>query len=88
MTVIAVSDAFEQYKQQIEELNRIIVVNDGHIIINVHYEYSIPLSRCCTHEDILGWVFQLSEKTWMSREILRHFMRIAHSVNKLDIPHP
>lgn len=82
------SDTIDDFRRQAEELNKLITVKEDHLVINVHYEYNIPLARCRTHADILGWAFHLTEKTWITRELLRHFMRVAHSVNKLDVPSP
>lgn len=80
--------AFKDYLKWREELHEMIQVKDDCIVVNVKYEYVIPLNRCKTREGILGWVFQLSEKTWMTRDLLRHFIIVAHGANNLEIPHP
>lgn len=76
----------ESYKRHIEELNEIVKVIDDHIVINVHDAYNIHIERCNTHEKILAWVFHLTEKSWMTKEILRHFIRVAHDESGLEIP--
>lgn len=75
-----------RYIKRNEELNRIISIKDAHIVINVAYEYNIPLNRCRTLPDILSWTFHLTEKSWMTTEVLRHFMVVACAENKLEIP--
>lgn len=64
------------------ELNEIIQVDETHIIIHIpgdHIdgEYEIALSRCKTAEQVVGWIFQLSEKNWVTRDILRRFIKVA-----------
>ncbi|WP_158755343.1 hypothetical protein [Dyella sp. S184] len=78
---------FEKYKKHFEELAKTVLVKDGHIVINVHNEYNIALSSCNTHEKILGWVFHLTEKTWISRDVLRRFILVACHENGLKVPH-
>lgn len=60
-----------------EYLNKAVQVIDGYIVINVAYEYDIPIKECGTAERILGWVLQLSEKTWMTMEVLNRFVHVA-----------
>lgn len=77
---------FEEAMKKIDELNKSIYVEGEYIVVNVEYEYNIPIRRCQSYSDILGWVYQLTEKTWMSRELLRHFIRVAHSASEIAIP--
>jgi hypothetical protein len=80
-------DGFEKYLKSMEDLAKTVMVKDGCIVINVHYEYSIQISRCNTHEKILGWVYHLTEKTWMSRDILRYFVQVSCRESGLNIPY-
>ncbi|EOM1107950.1 hypothetical protein IMR62_004782, partial [Escherichia coli] len=52
--------------------------------INVAYEYNIPLSTCSTHQQILNWVWHLTEKTWMTQNVTRRFIEVACGYHKLD----
>ncbi len=79
---------FERVKEQQAELEKMVYVEDDHIVINVHYEYNIALARCDTLEKILGWTDHLLEKTWMTPEVLRRFIRLAAKEHGLEIPNP
>jgi hypothetical protein len=78
---------FEDYKKHMEELEKTVSVKEDHIVINVHYEYNIAISSCDTYERILGWVYHLTEKTWISRDVLRRFIQVACHESKIVIPH-
>ncbi|MBH2651818.1 hypothetical protein I5P77_00015 [Serratia ureilytica] len=54
-----------------------VKVVDDYIVINVSYEYNIPLISCQTAEGVLDWVWHLTEKTWMTNEVMRRFIEIA-----------
>ena len=81
------SPDMEKYREHAEYLAQVVTVRDDHIIINVNHEYNIPLASCRTHGEILSWVLHLTEKTWMSTEILRRFILVACHQNKLEVPH-
>ena len=78
----------KNYLQRNEELNRIVSVESGCIVLRVASEYKIALNRCSTFPDILSWVFHLTEKSWMTTEILHHFILVACRENKLTMPNP
>lgn len=82
------NELLEQHRAHQAELERIVTIQEGYIVINVRYEYNIALERCKTHADILGWTFQLSEKTWMTPALLRHFIKVATEANGLRVPSP
>lgn len=71
-----------------EELQKMVYVEEGHIVINVHYEYNIELGRCDTHAKIVAWAIHLTEKTWMTQEVLRRFMHLAMAEHGLEAPMP
>lgn len=50
---------------------------EDHIVVNVEFEYNIPLKDCDTAEKILGWARHLSEKTWMTNDAMRDFLEIS-----------
>lgn len=79
-------DPVKNLKKHHERLNEIIQVKEGHIVINVEYEYNIALHRCDTLEKILAWAYHLTEKTWMTQEILRHFIAVACNEHNLNLP--
>lgn len=70
------------YIQRENELSEIVVVDKTHIVINIpgdmiDGEYEISLDTCKTADQVLSWVFQLTEKSWMTRDILRRFIKEA-----------
>ena len=78
---------FEAMRTKDLELAKMVYITEGHVVINVHYEYNIPLDACRTYESIVGWILQLSEKTWMTTELTRRFIYIVCRENGLKIPH-
>lgn len=86
MTILKIGDLAEQVMAEEETLRRQIYVEDGHIVINISYEYNIPLSGCDTPERILHWVWHLTEKTWMTQEVSRRFIELACHENGLPRP--
>jgi|WetSurMetagenome_2_1015567.scaffolds.fasta_scaffold1138792_1 hypothetical protein len=47
--------------------------------INVGDYYQIPLDHCKNAEQLLGWISQLSEKPWMTTEMVRQLISVAES---------
>lgn len=41
------------------------------------FEYNIPLTDCDTYRKILSRVHDLSEKSWVSRELIEKFINTA-----------
>lgn len=70
-----------------ELLAKQVRVEDGHIIINVEYDYEIPVADCDTEPKLLGWILQLLEKTWMTKEVLERFIHVAARQSNLKIQH-
>lgn len=68
-----------------ERLSRQVSIKDDHIVINVAYEYNIPLSGCADLPSLMGWVLHLCEKTWMTLEVLERFILVASRHHGLDI---
>ena len=58
------------------------------MIVNGGYEYSIGLDALRTHAELLGWIIQLSEKTWATPEMLRLVILKVAAANGLDIRRP
>jgi hypothetical protein len=65
----------ERVQQRDAELKDKVYVEGGRIIMNVTSEYDIDLNRCDTHEKILAWVVHLSEKAWITQEVLIKFIQ-------------
>lgn len=71
-----------------EDLARMVSVKDGHIVIDVEFEYNIELSRASSYADIVAWVQHLAEKTWMPAAVLGRFVSVACHEAGLKIPNP
>lgn len=76
---------FDDLKRREEELQRQVFVADGHIVINVSYEYNIALNRCDSAEKLLHWIWHLTEKTWMTNEVMRRFIELACRENNVEM---
>lgn len=70
-----------------KKLSEQVQIIEGHIVINVAYEYNIPLNSCSTHQQILHWVWHLTEKTWMTQKVTRRFIEVACGYHKLEYRH-
>lgn len=78
---------FDDLVRAEKELEQQVYVADGHIVIDVEYEYNVPLSQCDSAEKLLGWTYHLTEKTWMKNDVMRRFIELACHENGMEIPH-
>lgn len=62
-----------------------VYVDDGDIVFE-ETGYYISLGSVTSWEDIVGWSLQLSEKTWVTRDLIRRFIQIAMEQNDLSRP--
>lgn len=69
----------EEYMATLQDRLTKIVVDETHLTINVddHYQYEIALDRIDNPVKILQWVIHLTEKTWMTTELMRRFVLAA-----------
>ncbi|CAH7335080.1 conserved hypothetical protein [Vibrio chagasii] len=70
-----------------------VFLRDGHIVIHYDYhgklhdnDYPIPLSDCNTETRLLQMVYHLSQKTWITPELLTQFIKLACEENRLTSP--
>lgn len=61
-----------------------VYIEGDYLVINVSDGYSIELNRCDTHDKILHWVSHLCEKTWITPDVLRDFIRVATKYHNLS----
>lgn len=76
-------DLLNEIRSRRADLEKMVYVEEGHVVINVHYEYNIACDRCDTPEKILAWCVHLCEKTWMTPEVIRRFVQVAYNANGL-----
>lgn len=60
---------------------RLVTVEDGHFCVH-HPEmyantYDIPVSDCSDRDGLLRWLRQLSEKTWVTTQVIEDFSKAA-----------
>ncbi|HED2522681.1 TPA: hypothetical protein R4Y92_001419 [Klebsiella aerogenes] len=71
-----------------EQLARQVYIRDGHIMLSAPSgdlipgdeegrEYDISLKTCATGPQILSWAFQLTNKEWVTTEMLHRFIQLA-----------
>ena len=85
MKVTKLEDMVKAWMESEDELSKKVYIDDGSICINVEYEYPIDLVRCDTPEKLLSWVFHLSEKTWMTNDVMRRFVAVASSEHGFNL---
>lgn len=58
---------------------RLVTIDDGYF--NVHHPeqygniYDIRINECTERDDILLWLRQLSEKSWVTTQVLEDFVK-------------
>jgi len=67
------------YAEYRAELERARHIDDACIVLATGdmSDYRIPLSKCNTHEKIVGWVDHLAAKRWITPLVIRQFIRAA-----------
>jgi hypothetical protein len=85
-----VAEKFDEkaYLEKLQGRLTNIVVDDTHLTIKAgeHYEYEIALERIDNPVKILQWVIHLTEKGWMTNELMRQFILAACTKAGVD-PH-
>ena len=59
-------------KKLVRKLNGYIDIFDGN-----GFNYPIEASRCGTEDEVLSWIYHLSEKSWVTTEHIRQFIRLV-----------
>lgn len=63
-----------------------VTVADGVLTINDTYPYEVELRRIASNDDLLAWVVHLTEKTWMTHDLMREFVYVAAHAAGLKLP--
>lgn len=77
---------FEAYKKEQAELEVIVSIQGDYITITKGGVYDIPLAGCDTYKKIVAWTIQLTDKSWMSAQIVNRFVKLALEAHNLDYP--
>lgn len=80
-------DIISAHQEHIEKMNRQVhfTADNKRIILTEGGDYEIDLARCKTENEILHWVQHLCGKTWVTTEMLSHFISLACQHHKIDI---
>ena len=54
-----------------------VYLDDGAVVFSEGGDYYIELSRCDTPEKLIAWLYHLTEKTWVTSEMIHEFLRIV-----------
>ncbi|WP_155492635.1 hypothetical protein [Pluralibacter gergoviae] len=81
---------FESYIAHQELINSAIKIEGGYLIIKipgqvVENNYEIPLSSISSPSGIIEWTLHLSEKSWVSKRLLRRFIQVSCAYAGLKI---
>jgi hypothetical protein len=74
-----------EFLTDLERRRNLVTADEGCITIHGPFEYEIELARCATAVAILQWVRHLSEKTWVTTEMIERFVDVASGRIGLDI---
>ncbi|MET3817291.1 hypothetical protein [Pantoea sp. UYEF8] len=79
----------QKFIEQRGYISSLVTVKGKHIIIKdpepQGWDYDVAISDCNTPEKILSWVMHLSEKTWVTKDIIRQFIRVSAQASGLKI---
>lgn len=50
-----------------------------------HFSYQIEMSSLRTSAQLLGWIFHLCEKNWVTTEMIRELINKVVDINKVQI---
>jgi len=76
---------FFQWREKMEKAchikgDKIIFADSGVIPLE------IPLDECNTPEKILDWTYKLIKATWITKDVVGEFIRVACSHHGLKLP--
>lgn len=76
----------DEYLADLKRRQNLVTADEHGITIHgpADFDYDIALSRCSTPEKILQWVSHLSQKTWVTTEIIERFVAVASAKIGLD----
>jgi hypothetical protein len=84
---MSMDDLEKVYREHERDLSEKCYMDGEDIVINLADEYRVALSRCSTPAAILGWVDQLTQKTWITVPVIQRFVQLATEHHRITI-HP
>ena len=70
----SISELMDAHFERCKQMQKLIYETKTSIVVNVQDRYEIEKSRIDTPEKIIRWTVHLSEKTWMTKELLHFFI--------------
>lgn len=65
-------------------MSKISVVNDGDFVVFTECDYEIPVRDLSSQYWIAEWIRHMSEKTWVTKEMLGQFASIIQQINTVS----
>ena len=81
-TVMTPSQIAAEAKKHEEKMDSIFDYDEklGYITINAAYPYHIELSRIPDPEGLVHWLEHLTEKSWMTSDLVGEFIRRVYAI--------
>lgn len=86
-----ISDLVAESLADLRERNQRCFIEEEFIVFKIDLgddsstKYEFPLSDCDTYEKVIGWQLHLSEKQWMTLDLLVQFTLIVCEHHNLSI---
>ncbi len=78
-----------EVKAKYEELSKILTVEGNYFVFRLSDDeinnYEINIEVCNTAEKLISWVYHLTEKQWMTVDLLRYFIQVASKKSNINI---
>jgi len=81
MTIVELNEAAAA---ELKRLERLVRIEDGHIIFSKQQDYCVSLDRVGDEAAILRWAHHLAGKPWMTLPVLRHFIQLCCKHHHID----
>lgn len=80
----------EEHLNRQKELAEKVIVDGDHILIalpegKIDKWYEVPMSGLKTHEQIISWIFHLTEKSWIEKDVLRRFIKVVSELKGINL---
>ncbi|MEX9792216.1 hypothetical protein [Morganella morganii] len=76
-------------KAKYEKLSKILTVDGNYFVFRLSDDeinnYEINIEACNTAEKLISWVYHLTEKQWMTVDLLRYFIQVASKKSNINI---
>lgn len=74
-----VSELLKNHIEHVEKMDNFFIYDPTFDILQLNVEgrftYEIPMESILDESKLVGWTHQLSQKTWMTRDLIGEFIR-------------